>query len=85
MYSCQTRKCILFWIIAIFWLYGYALWIDLMDQISTRFKETYDLWLSDDYLNVPYDPNYSKDPFGDAMKLYGWMSSQTKVAWVRYV
>ena len=85
MYSCHIKKHILFWILVAFWLCGYVLWIDLTDQISTRFKETYDLWLSDEYLNVPYDPNYSKDPFGDAMKLYEWMSSQTKVAWVKYV
>ena len=71
--------------VVMFWLYGCVLWIDLMDQISIRFRDAYDLWLSDEYLNVPYDPNYSKDPFGDAMKLYEWMSSQTKVAWVKYV
>ena len=67
------------------WLCGYVFWIDLTDEIYNKFKDTYDWWLSDEYLNVPYNPNFSKDPFGEAMQLYEWMSSQAKVAWVMYV
>ena len=67
------------------WLCGYVLWIDLTEEISTKFQDDYDLWFSDEYLDIPYEPTYSKDPFGDAMKIYKWMSTQTRVAWVKYV
>lgn len=64
---------------------GWVLWYDLTDSISIKFKPEYDKWLSDEYLTIPYEPWYSKDPFWDAMRVYEWMSMQTKVAWVKYV
>ena len=67
------------------WLCGSVFWYDLKDGIVMKFQSIYDLWLSDDYLSLPYDPTYSKDPFLDAMNVYTWMSAQTKVAWVKYV
>ncbi len=85
MYNCQIKKYLSFWIVFTLWLFGYVLWIDLTSQISTKFKETYDLWLADEYLNIPYNKNFSKDPFGEAMDIYTWMAFQTKVAWVKYV
>ena len=85
MYNCQIKKYFLFWIVFTLWLCGYVLWIDLTSQISTKFKETYDLWLADEYLNIPYNKKFSKDPFGEAMDIYTWMAFQTKVAWVKYV
>ena len=85
MYSCQSRKHILFWLVVALWLCSYVLWVDLKQEIVTKFQDDYDLWLSDEYLTVPYDPLYSKDPFWDSMKLYQWMSVQARVAGVKYV
>lgn len=69
----------------ILWLCGYVLWVDLTDEVSSKFQDDYDLWFADEYLDIPYEPTYSKDPFWDAMKVYKWMSRQTRVAWVKYV
>ena len=85
MYNYQIKRYFLFWIVFTFWLCGYVLWIDLTENIVTKFQEDYNLWLSDKYLEVPYDHLYSKDPFWDSMKLYEWMSVQAKISSVKYL
>lgn len=85
MYSCQIKKYILSWVLVTLWLCGYVFWIDLIEEIYTDFKPDYDNWLSDEYLTIPYDPWYSKDPYWDAMRVHEWMSVQAKIAWVKYV
>ncbi len=85
MYSCQIKKYVLVWVMLTIWLCGSVLWYNLQDEIATKFWEIYKLDLSDEYLSLPYEPLYSKDPFLDAMSIYTWMSAQTKIAWVKYV
>ena len=86
MYKYQVNKYILSGIMITLWLCSYVLWFDLTNEIFDKFKTIYGSWYADDgYLDVPYDPTYSKDPFWDAMKVYELMSLQTKVAWVKYV
>jgi len=64
---------------------GFALWFDLTEEISSRFKKPYNWWLSDEYIERTYSSNFSKNPFVDAMANVEDMSMQLKVVWVQYV
>ena len=67
------------------WFNGQIFWFDLVDEISTEFRKYYDGGYGDKYLEAPYEPTYSKDPYWDALKNVWDMSMQQKIAWVEYV
>jgi len=71
--------------IVLFWFQSFVVWIDLDDEIFSIFKEHYDLWLSDSYLETDYVSVYPKDPFKDAMKDMESMSMQLKISWSEYI
>ena len=69
----------------LFCFHGQIFSIDLTNEIATSFQKYYDKGFVDDYLNLQYYPEYSKDPFKDSLKSLDGMSQQLKISWVQYV
>lgn len=81
----NIRKLLVLWLVCLLWFKGYIFAFDLVEEISSEFKKYYDWGYWDKYLEAPYSPKYSKDPYWDALKNVWDMSMQQKVAWVEYV
>ena len=87
MFRLETVKYGILWMIwlTMFWFQSNIFAYDLLSEINTNFKNYYDKWVSDEYLEDRYEPVYSKDPFADALKNREKVSAQKKIAWVKYV
>jgi len=86
MYNCLNKNKIvlIFWLVFL-WIGNSVLWFDLADEISATFQKNFNWWYADPYLETPYAPSYSKDPFKDAVKDLEDMSMQLKIAWAESV
>ena len=88
MYNCHHNKVIkLLAIVSIFFAVemSRAVWFDLGEKISSKFQSFYNGGMTDEYISSIYSPNFSKDPFGDAMSTVESKSMQLKIAWAQYI
>lgn len=81
----KTKKLLLFSILAFFCSKGFVSWFDLTEEIASKFQWFYNWGFSDVYVSNVYSPNFSKDPFWDAMSNIESKSMQLKVAWSQYI
>ncbi len=62
-----------------------AVWFDLTDEVASKFQNYYKGWLSDNYMTNVYSPNFSKDPFWDAITNIEDKYMQLKIAGSQYI
>ncbi len=88
MYNCQRIKIlsiIAFCPIILIGVFGQTNWFDLTDEVASDFQDYYKNWLSDSYMSRVYSPNFSKDPFWDAIINIEDKSMQLKIAGSQYI
>ena len=84
MYNCQVNllKKIFLWSVVLLVSQCQVFWFDLTEEIAWKY---YNEGLADKYMSRMYSPDFSKDPFWDAVSNVEDMSMQLKVAWAQYV
>lgn len=89
MYRDQTQtriKKLLFWTFIVFiGIQASVLWFELADEINSKFQNYYNNGFSDEYIKNIYSPNFSKDPFWDAITNTENKSMQLKIAWSKNI
>ena len=88
MYNCQHTKILKISVLVLMPLLvalNQTIWFDLTDEVASKFQNYYKDWLSDDYVTSVYSPNFSKDPFWDAISNVEDKHMQLKIAGSQYV
>ena len=68
----------------LFGIHSQIAWADLTKDVSDKYKSLSEN-AGDWYISRTYSPDFSRDPFGDAMTNIDEMSMQLKKSWVKYV
>lgn len=81
----RVKKIFIVWFVISFWLWCWAFWFDLLDEINSKIQKLGDALLDDGYMSRAYSPDFSKDPFWDAVSNKMDVFNKSRLAWVQYV